>query len=159
MAVTKAWKLYTPSISKRAKSVCYDWSNDKDGIRLMSVYCADLTGHPTYITLCITRNTERECDEEFEGQIIDGYFESYRGDIKGRTFPASKLRLDAKCVRNCLTQMIDTHCVELNTFRAIASHMSIDISAVSSKLKVADPLKVSQICKDILELTPQEGTF
>ena len=83
--ITKAWKLYTPSISKNEPSFRGDWSNQHgDGTRIFEVFNADVTGHPSYTLVRITRDTETEVEEEFSGQICDGYFENYRGNIRGK---------------------------------------------------------------------------
>lgn len=78
---TMAWKVYTPSISELSPSVYCDWSNEQDGVRIMELFCADITGHPSYVIVRITRNSKNECEKEFRGQLTDGYFESYKGDI------------------------------------------------------------------------------
>ncbi len=95
---TKAWKLYCPSISKKEPSVYWDWSNGSDGVRIFEVFCADLTGHTSYIIVRITRNTEDECNAEFSGQLTDGYFEDYRGNVRGTEIAPSKVKLDLSLV-------------------------------------------------------------
>lgn len=104
---TKAWKVLTPSISKKESSVYWNWSNDQDGVRIFEVFCADLTGHPSYIIVRITRNTEEECNGEWAGQITDGYFENYRGDIRGKEVDPAKIKLDMS--------RIDDMCTEVRT--------------------------------------------
>ncbi len=95
-AFTMAWKLYTPSISKNCPSVRWDWSNEKDGTRIMEVFNSDTTGHPSYTIVPITRNNERECRDEFDGQISDGYFEDYRGNIRGKEIEPFSFRTREK---------------------------------------------------------------
>ena len=102
---TKAWKVLTPSISKKEPSVYWNWSNDQDGVRIFEVFCADLTGHPSYIIVRITRNTEEECNEEWAGQITDGYFENYRGDIRGKEVDPAKIKLDMSRIEDMCTEV------------------------------------------------------
>ena len=88
---TKTWKVNTPSISQTYSSFSWDWSNDQDGKRILSCFCADLTGMPSYILFQITRDTDDECYNEFEGQLTDGFFENYYGDIKFKEIRSVKI--------------------------------------------------------------------
>lgn len=102
---TKAWKLMTPLLAKSNPSVYWDWSCESDGTRIMEVYTSDLTGHTSYILIRITRNSEEECDEEFEGQISDGYFEDYRGDIKGKEIKPDSIKFDPELIKKAFEKV------------------------------------------------------
>ena len=82
MAVTRAWKVYGIDGHRQREtfgpSVRWDWSNKEDGVRIFEADNFDKTGTHDYTIVRITRNTEKECDEEMEGQITDGYFENSR---------------------------------------------------------------------------------
>ena len=82
MAVTRTWKVYgTDGHRQResfGKSVKWDWSNEKDGVRIFEAYNYDKTGTHDYSVIRITRNTWEECERELDGQISDGYFENSR---------------------------------------------------------------------------------
>lgn len=58
------------------KSVKYDFSDDTTGVRIIELICSDRTGTNDYVLIRITRNTERECIDEFFGQLSDGIFEN-----------------------------------------------------------------------------------
>ena len=83
---TKAWRVYGADGHRQResfnKSYTFDFSNDKDGVRIISVYNSDITGTNEYSVIIITRNTADECDTEFFGQLSDGVFENSR---TGRT--------------------------------------------------------------------------
>ncbi len=91
--VTKAWKVMTPSVSKKNPTVRWNWSNESDGTRVFEAFNSDLTGHPTYTIIRITRNTEAECNAEMSGQITDGYFEDYCGTIRSKEVNPDKIRI------------------------------------------------------------------
>lgn len=105
MSVTKLWKVYTPSISK-TPSVYWNWSNEKDGTRIFECFNSDLTGHKSYSIIRITMDTEEDVDDEWEGHLSDGFFENYRGCIKGKEITNATgsrgLRLDVKSVKSTL---------------------------------------------------------
>jgi len=80
MPVTKEWKVYGLEGKSQENSfmdsVKWDWSDKKQGVRIFEADCFDKTGTHDYVVIRITRNTERECDEELAGQISDGFFEN-----------------------------------------------------------------------------------
>ena len=80
--VTRAWKVYGKDGNRQGasfgESVCWDFSCDHDGIRIIEVLNHDKTGTNDYSIIRIARNTARECADELDGQISDGYFENYR---------------------------------------------------------------------------------
>ena len=82
MAVTRTWKVYGADGHRQresfGKSVRWDWSNERDGIRIFEADNFDKTGTHDYSLIRITRDTAKLCDEEIEGQICDGYFENSR---------------------------------------------------------------------------------
>ncbi len=100
---TLAWKFMCPTISKKDNSVHWDWSNEQDGIRVFEVFCADLTGHPSYIIMRITRDNEADCRDELRGQITDGFFENYCGSVRGKEIDPDSLSLDLDKVRKMLS--------------------------------------------------------
>lgn len=86
MAVTRTWKVYGRDGHRQSESfgpsVYWDWSCKSDGVRIFEADNYDKTGTHDYTIVRITRNTWKECGEEMEGQISDGYFEnSYVGDV------------------------------------------------------------------------------
>lgn len=48
--------------------------------RIIEVLNSDVTGSNYFTILRITRDTEMECDAEFEGQLFDGVFENSNVD-------------------------------------------------------------------------------
>lgn len=81
MSVSKTFKVevYEPT---KPENVLWDWSDEKRGTRIFEAKYKknrsankDLYNYYAYIT--ITRNTEQECYNEFNGQVTDGYFEDY----------------------------------------------------------------------------------
>ena len=81
MSFTKTWNVYgAPGHRQRVsffKSCIDDFSTDGN-IRILETICSDITGTNDFVTIRITRNTEKECDEEFWGQLSDGIFENSR---------------------------------------------------------------------------------
>ena len=82
---TKAWKVYGLDGHKQRESFSpsytYDFSTPDD-TRVITVQNSDKTGTNLYSVVIITRNTEEECNNEFEGQLWDGIFENSNfGDI------------------------------------------------------------------------------
>ena len=59
------------------KSARYDWTKGEN-IRIVEIKNADQTGTNDYSLVIITRNTEKECLAELDGQISDGFFENSR---------------------------------------------------------------------------------
>ena len=82
MAVKRKWKVYGTEGHRQKHSFCesytYDFSNDKVGVRVISVLNSDKTGTNDYSMVEITRNTFDECEAELWGQITDGIFENCR---------------------------------------------------------------------------------
>ncbi len=81
MAVTRAWKVYGADGHRQAmsfgESVHWDWSNQKE-TRIFEADNFDKTGTNEYSLIRITRDTEKECFDELNSQISDGYFENVR---------------------------------------------------------------------------------
>lgn len=79
MTVTKSWKVYGRYGHRLAMSfypsMRDDFSKD-DNIRIIEVDNSDITGTNAYSIVRITRNTEEECEREFDGQLCDGIFEN-----------------------------------------------------------------------------------
>lgn len=87
VGVTKIWKVYGRENHRQRESFnasyLNDFSNAKDGIRIIEVFNSDKTGTNDYTIVIITRNTEEECRREFDGQLSDGIFEnSHTGKIE-----------------------------------------------------------------------------
>ena len=102
----------TPSLSKKGNSVYWDWSNKQDGTRIMEVFCADLTGHPSYVIVRITRDTEKDCEDEIDGQITDGYFENYYGKITYAEIKPDSVKLDLSRIRNILDEQKEVKVID-----------------------------------------------
>lgn len=77
---TRAWRVYGREGHRQresfAESYTYDFSDEHDGTRIISVLNADKTGTNEYTVIKITRNTRGECASELDGQITDGIFEN-----------------------------------------------------------------------------------
>ncbi len=58
------------------RSYIHNFSCAEDGVRILDVRNADITGTNEYTEIAIIRNTEAECDRELEGQLSDGIFEN-----------------------------------------------------------------------------------
>ncbi len=91
MAVTRTWKVYgTPGSEQKMtykKSKRMDFSDDWLGTRIIEAKNADKTGTHEYTVFRITRNTARECADELDSQITDGYFENVHvGFVEEVTF-------------------------------------------------------------------------
>lgn len=87
MAITKTWKVYGRDGHRQRESFCdsykHDFSNEKVGIRLLTVLNSDVTGTNEYSIVSITRNSAEECIKELEGQLSDGIFEnSNTGEVE-----------------------------------------------------------------------------
>lgn len=82
MAVTRVWKVFGTEGHRQRESFCpsykNDFSNERDGIRIIEVENSDKTGTNEYTIVRITRETADLCAEELEGQISDGIFENSR---------------------------------------------------------------------------------
>lgn len=79
---TRSWKVYGVEGHRQSESFCkslkYDFSNEKEGIRIIEVENADKTGTNEYSIIRITRDTAKECAKELDGQLSDGIFENSR---------------------------------------------------------------------------------
>ncbi len=154
--VTKAWKLYVPKISRNNPSAYYDWSDDREGTRIMEVLCADLIGHASYILLRITRDTEEDVEEEFKGQLVDGYFEHYRGDIRGLEVNPKRLRISSSLASMYLENIHEYLVSEDNAKDALdseESYVSAERLAVIMSLraeKSGNPIIVRERLKDLI---------
>lgn len=82
MKATRMWKVYGVEGHRQRESFSpsykNDFSNDKNGVRVIEVLNSDLTGTNDFSIVKITRNTSEECLAELEGQLSDGIFESSR---------------------------------------------------------------------------------
>lgn len=74
-AVTKAWRINSPTYNKKESSIIYDFT-EGDDVRIIETLCKDTTGISSYFLVRITRNTEEECVDEFWGQFYDGLLEN-----------------------------------------------------------------------------------
>lgn len=77
--ITRIWKVYGIEGHRQRESFYesykYDWSTDTK-TRIIEVLNSDKTGTNEYTIIKITRDTEKECEEELDGQISDGIFEN-----------------------------------------------------------------------------------
>lgn len=82
MSVTRTWKVYGAAGHRQresfAPSVRYDWSNERDGTRVVEVVNADKTGTHDYTVVRITMDSAELCEQELHGQLLDGIFENSR---------------------------------------------------------------------------------
>lgn len=79
--VTRAWKVYGATGHRQRESFAPSERNDfsRDGkVRIIETECFDKTGTHDYVIVRITRDTARECGDEFCGQLSDGIFENSR---------------------------------------------------------------------------------
>lgn len=83
--ITKTWKVYGSDGHRQRetfnRSYVWDFTSEKEGIRILEVLNADTTGTHEYSIIRITRNTADECLRELNGQITDGIFENSRVGI------------------------------------------------------------------------------
>ena len=78
---TLIWKVYGIEGHRQRESFHQSIYNDfskGDKTRIVEVLNADKTGTHDYSIIRITRNTEKECEEELLGQLGDGVFENSR---------------------------------------------------------------------------------
>lgn len=82
MSVTRSWKVYGAAGHRQRvsffPSVRCDFSNERDGVRVIEEINADRTGTHDYTIMRITRDTAELCERELLGQISDGIFEDSR---------------------------------------------------------------------------------
>lgn len=82
MSVTRMWKVPGSRGEEQRMSFTpssfYDFSNEMEGVRKLTILNADVTGTHDYSLVIIERNTARECLKELRGQISDGAFENYK---------------------------------------------------------------------------------
>jgi len=70
----------------------WDFSADTEGVRILDIMYSKIpkekkTGkYNYYVYMTITRNTEQECYDEFDGQMSDGFFENYPLDDIGEVW-------------------------------------------------------------------------
>ena len=102
MAVTKSFKVYgmddgaTQHRQRESFNSSYVLDFSKDGnVRRIEVENADKTGTNEYSIVRITRNTEKECYDELNGQLSDGIFENSK---TGRVeeIPSEKKKINIK---------------------------------------------------------------
>ena len=81
MSATRAWKVYGAKghIQKasKGKSVVWDFSA-WDNCRHITILREDITQTNDYVIIIITRESASGCLSELEGQLSDGFFESYK---------------------------------------------------------------------------------
>lgn len=77
---TRAWRVYGREGHRQresfSESYTYNFSDEHNGTRIISVLNADKTGTNEYTVIKITRNTRGECASELDGQLSDGIFEN-----------------------------------------------------------------------------------
>lgn len=82
---TKAFKIYGAEGHRQRMSFGnsrhFDWS-EGDCLRIVELFCSDVTKTNEYAVMRITMNTAEEVDHELRAQIYDGLFEDSRtGDV------------------------------------------------------------------------------
>ena len=84
--VTKIWRVYGAEGHRQRISFFDSWGYDfskGDKTRIIEVFNSDKTGTNEYSIIKITKNSEEECEKEFNGQLWDGIFENSRvGDFE-----------------------------------------------------------------------------
>ena len=78
MAYRMEWKVFGAEGHRQRQSFFESakWDLSRDGdIRIIEADNSDRTGTNEFTLFRVTRNSKRECEEEFDGQISDGYFE------------------------------------------------------------------------------------
>ena len=82
MPFLMSWRVYGVKGHRQkasfGPSVRWDFSNERDGVRIFEAENSDKTGTNDYTVVHITRNTALECTKEMSGQLTDGYFENSR---------------------------------------------------------------------------------
>lgn len=77
---TRAWRVYGREGHRQresfSESYTYDFSDEHNGTRIISVLNSDKTGSNDFTIIQITRNTREECAQELDGQLSDGIFEN-----------------------------------------------------------------------------------
>ena len=80
--VARAWKVFGVEGHRQrmsfGESVKYDFSNEKEGHRIVGLINADITGTNDYSIIVIERDSAQECEDEFFAQLDDGFFENCR---------------------------------------------------------------------------------
>jgi len=77
----RSWKVYGAEGHRQKesfnKSCKYDWT-EGENLRRITVENSDITGTNEYTIIRIERNTFEECEDELNGQLLDGIFENSR---------------------------------------------------------------------------------
>ena len=86
MSATRVWKVYGADGHRQRESFNssykYDFSNEKEGIRIIEVLNSDKTNTNEYSIVKITRDYADQCESELYAQVTDGIFENSRvGEI------------------------------------------------------------------------------
>ena len=90
--VSKKFKVEVFGRYENEKPVHWDFSNEVDGIRKLDIKYVKRKKlkNAYYCYMTVTRNTAKECYEEFDGQLSDGYFEGVSGENLGRVWECTK---------------------------------------------------------------------
>ena len=73
--------------------VHWDWSNAEVGVRKLDVTYKKRKKKDAYFCyVTVTRNTEAECYEEFDGQLSDGFFENVPDENLGKVWEVVEKR-------------------------------------------------------------------
>ena len=79
---TMAWKVFGAEGHRQKESFNssykYDFTSERDGVRIIEVENSDITGTNEYTIIRVTRDTEDNCWKELSGQLSDGIFENCR---------------------------------------------------------------------------------
>lgn len=137
---TRIWKVYGMDGHRMKESFnasyTYDFSKEDD-VRIIDVLNSDKTGTNDFTIIKITRNTDKECYEEFMGQLSDGIFENCR---TGWFEEITEIDEMAKAIREADTWTDDL----LETLKDLA-----EIANVPLRDEEGDQREIYYICYDI----------
>lgn len=105
----------------------------------MEVFCSDLTGHSSFIIMRITRDSDEECRAELVGQLTDGFFENYCGEVKGREIEPDSLRLNLEKVGKMLSEQREFKTFDHKALQSYRRTGTIDTLAAAMSGVGLDP--------------------
>lgn len=106
----KAFKVYGNKGHRQAvsfgKSYLWNFTEENKNTRIIAVINSDLTETNNYSIIVIARETEKEIDDELNGQIDDGIFENFRvGEVR-------EIKVD-RLLANLLRYLISEDCANI----------------------------------------------
>lgn len=111
MSITKSFKIYGAEGHRQRMSFGnsrrYDWS-DGDCLRIVELFCSDVTKTNEYVVIRITMKTPEEVEHELWAQIYDGLLEDSRtGSV------LELVSADLKCEIDALESHFKEECEEI----------------------------------------------